>query len=174
MNIHIDWQAHYKAVFARTRPQPVPEPKIPARIRLARTRYEGPIGPPYTSFDDWRRAKASSIRRSAITLSMDRWSVLVAEICAEHGFNKQQLFSARRYVTLSAARHELWWLADRYTRWSLPQMGRASGGRDHTTVLHGIRSYERKLAAGLVASQVLERVRDLPLFQDEENDGGEA
>lgn len=31
-------------------------------------------------------------------------------------------------------------------RWSLPQIGRWFGGRDHTTVLHGVRQHKKRLA----------------------------
>jgi chromosomal replication initiator protein len=44
------------------------------------------------------------------------------------------------------------WLLKSMTSLSLPQIGRALGGRDHTTVMHGVRKHEsRMLAAGASA-----------------------
>lgn len=51
------------------------------------------------------------------------------------------------------ARHEAMYLMraqkneDGGTRWSLPEIGRSFGGRDHTTAWHGIGRHEAKLAA---------------------------
>lgn len=39
------------------------------------------------------------------------------------------------------------YLARRLTPLSLPEIGRRFGGRDHTTVLHGVRAVETRLAA---------------------------
>lgn len=46
------------------------------------------------------------------------------------------------------ARHYAMWLAYRRGQWSLPQIGKAFGGRDHTTVLNGVRRIQRLHDAG--------------------------
>lgn len=140
----------------------------PPREMLAVTLYEEPIGPQIVDNEE-RRKKIERASRppTPCGLSFERWRVLVTETCEIHGLNKAQLFSNRRAAKWCLARHELWWTANKYIRWSLPQMGRASGGRDHTTVLHGVRTFQRKLDAGIVTAQLLPNLSNLPLFMDE-------
>lgn len=57
--------------------------------------------------------------------------------------------------SLSAARHHAFYLCWRVTggkhrRYSLPRIGQFFGGRDHTTVLFGVRRHEARLRAELV------------------------
>ena len=40
------------------------------------------------------------------------------------------------------------WLCRKFTSRSLPEIGRAFGGRDHTTVLHAVRKIDALVAAG--------------------------
>lgn len=62
-------------------------------------------------------------------------------LCAEEfGFHPDQLASARRTRWLCYARFAAWDLLRRHTRLSLPQMGQRFGNRDHTTVIHGLKS----------------------------------
>lgn len=49
---------------------------------------------------------------------------------------------ARRQIYLQP-RYEAYWLMRRLTDYSLPIIGREVGGRDHTTVMHGISGYDR-------------------------------
>jgi hypothetical protein len=50
-----------------------------------------------------------------------------------------ELTSQQRAAQLVKARHILFWLCKRFTSRSYPEIGRKCGGRDHTTVLHGVR-----------------------------------
>jgi chromosomal replication initiator protein len=56
-----------------------------------------------------------------------------------------EILSARRDLRITLARHVGMYLARELTLKSFPEIGRAFGGRDHTTVLHGVRRIERKL-----------------------------
>lgn len=56
------------------------------------------------------------------------------------------LISPRRSRDLSFARWALMW-ALRQHDWTLVAIGQALGGRDHTTVLHGIRQAEARACA---------------------------
>ena len=53
--------------------------------------------------------------------------------------------SVHRLRRLVIPRHAAMYLASKLTRLSLPQIGRATGGRDHTTALHSIREMPNKL-----------------------------
>ena len=78
-------------------------------------------------------------------------------VCAYYGVSAQDLMSARRTVRIIRPRHVLFYLAKVLTGCSLPQIGRFLGGRDHTTVLHGVNKIaclkhsDAQLAADIVA-----------------------
>jgi chromosomal replication initiator protein len=67
-----------------------------------------------------------------------------------------QLLSPRRMRTRFAfARQVSMYLARKRTRMSLAEIGEALGGRDHSTVIHGVRVVERAVAfQDLVSRQV--------------------
>ena len=48
----------------------------------------------------------------------------------------------RLYETV-LARHVFMYMAHKYTRFSLPAIGKYCGGRDHTTILHAIHKIEK-------------------------------
>ncbi len=73
------------------------------------------------------------------------WKVILREVAAAHGVDLLDLMSKRRGRALVAARHEAMYRMRYETTMSLPQIGRRMGGRDHSTVLHGIRSHECRL-----------------------------
>ncbi|MBM4009295.1 MAG: chromosomal replication initiator protein DnaA [Planctomycetes bacterium] len=50
------------------------------------------------------------------------------------------LLSKRRHKSISVPRQMCMWLARKHTRYSLEEIGGYFGGRDHTTVLHAVRS----------------------------------
>lgn len=54
------------------------------------------------------------------------------------GFDRNDLRSHRRGARLALARHMAMWLARRLTTHSLPTIGHGIGGRDHSTISHGI------------------------------------
>lgn len=70
---------------------------------------------------------------------------MLEEVADQTGFTAQQIVGPQRHVDLVAARHYLMWRLRRETTWSLPEIGRFLGGRDHTTVLHGVRKWDQRL-----------------------------
>ncbi len=67
----------------------------------------------------------------------------IVRLLVEHsGHAPNELCSVRRKQSLVHARHAGMWLLRKHTSLSLPQIGRCFGGRDHSTVLHGIRSVD--------------------------------
>jgi hypothetical protein len=74
----------------------------------------------------------------------------LAEVCravCEHWpISRVDLISQRRTKQCVLPRHVAMYLARTLTACSMPQIGRALGGRDHTTVLNGVRVIERKRA----------------------------
>ena len=56
------------------------------------------------------------------------------------------LQSKRRQKSITGPRQVCMWLARRHTRFSLEEIGGYLGGRDHTTVLHSVRTVDQRLA----------------------------
>lgn len=67
-------------------------------------------------------------------------------ICRAFKFSSAELRSNRRHKRIVLARQAVMYWAYRQTLLSLPEIGRRMGGRDHTTVLHAVRSYPAKRA----------------------------
>lgn len=70
-------------------------------------------------------------------------SDLCDEVCRKRGLTRAELMARTHKYRISHARHEVMYLASKVGK-STPQIGRFFGF-DHTTVLHGIRSHERRL-----------------------------
>jgi chromosomal replication initiation ATPase DnaA len=114
--------AHYASVRARLwRPQ---KNTIPARVRLARTLYVHPIGP------------TKPIRRGITS------AAILAALSSQTGIKDYELAAPSRTAIVVRARNAGYLVARRKTKKSLPQIGEMFGGKDHTTVLHGIRRAE--------------------------------
>lgn len=75
----------------------------------------------------------------------------MAEICADvaarYGVTAEALRGVSRVRTLAWPRQHAY--AEMYAtgRFSLPQIGRFFGWRDHTTILHGVRAHKARQAA---------------------------
>lgn len=71
---------------------------------------------------------------------------IVARVADLTGIPVAHLKGVSRQYRVARARQIACFVAQRFTGRSLPQIGRALGGRDHTTVLHGIRRAESAFA----------------------------
>lgn len=85
----------------------------------------------------------------------------ILKIVSRHfGFTIAQVRSLQRRRDLMLARHVWWYLATRLSGQSLPQIGRAAGNRDHTSIMHArdkiatLRTCEPRLDAALTALEM--------------------
>lgn len=114
-----------------------PKPIFEFRYRLV---YAAPIGPikdpkrPVPCLTDYEIAKR------ILRVVSNRHQVSQVDVCSE-----------RRQEAFVHARQEAMWMIKNATSWSLPRIGRFLGGRDHTTVLHGIRAHAKRLKDGTEA-----------------------
>lgn len=77
----------------------------------------------------------------------------IIEVAAQkHGMEYADLIGKRRTARINRARQIAMYLSRDMTEFSLPQIGKAFGGRSHTTVLHGA----NKIADELEIDKVLE------------------
>ena len=71
---------------------------------------------------------------------------IARSVAKAHGVTYREMLSPRRQKNLVHARQHAMWELRKHTSLSMPAIGRLLGGRDHTTVLHGIRAYEKRNA----------------------------
>lgn len=65
---------------------------------------------------------------------------LIAEVVSgNYEIPLRELYSQRRETGLVLPRHMSWYLAKTLTSRSYPEIGRYMGGRDHTTIMYGVR-----------------------------------
>lgn len=134
-------------------PAPAPLPEERAAIRVApRQRRSGPPATPVVSAP--RPTPAIMSMRGAATgrfgpavwaspIATAPWlrvrlspQAIIAMVARKAGITISEIKSARRHADLVLARRVAVVLLCWFTRLSLPQMGRALGGRDHTTIMH--------------------------------------
>lgn len=65
-----------------------------------------------------------------------------AVVASEFNISVLDMRSARRTNNVTLPRWVAMYLCQQLMEWSLPQIGRHFGGKDHTTVLHGIKRVE--------------------------------
>ena len=73
---------------------------------------------------------------------------IAKEVSAEFGVSVLDLYSHRRTRKVCLPRQIIMWRARYETTRCLPEIGRALGGRDHTTVLHAVKKIDALIASG--------------------------
>ncbi len=63
-------------------------------------------------------------------------------VAAHYGVRVAEMFSPRRARNIARPRQVAMYLAKNLTSLSYPEIGRQFGGRDHTTVMHAVRTVE--------------------------------
>jgi chromosomal replication initiator protein len=67
------------------------------------------------------------------------------EVAREFKLDRHDLVSERQTRDLTVPRHIAFKLTKLHTTYSLPRIGREFGGRDHTTIISGLRSIEKRM-----------------------------
>jgi chromosomal replication initiator protein len=71
------------------------------------------------------------------------------------------LMSKRRHKSVALPRQVCMWLARKHTRFSLEEIGGYFGGRDHTTVMHAVRTVGSKSQADEALSSDVSRIEQM-------------
>jgi hypothetical protein len=71
---------------------------------------------------------------------------IVREVAQKYFMTVADIVGGERTRPFAFARHEAMYRIKTERKLSLPDIGRRLGGRDHTTVLHGIRCHEARMA----------------------------
>ena len=86
---------------------------------------------------------------------------IVAATCRHFGLIKDDMLSPSRETRLTRPRHIAMFLMREYTSHSLPAIGNALGGRDHTTILYGIRKISRQISGDPELASAVDSVRTI-------------
>lgn len=108
-------------------PEPAPPPE-PDWSLMALLVEEPPAAPSILTLENTDEARPP-LRRGDV----------MRAVAVAAGLSVSEMRSHLRTAPLVAARFVYYVIARRYCGASLPQIGRAVGGRDHSTVLHGLR-----------------------------------
>lgn len=77
------------------------------------------------------------------------------KVCEHYGIKLADLNGARRSRNLARPRQIAMYLSKKLTTRSLPDIGRAFGGRDHTTVMHAVQKVEDLIRTdGMIADDI--------------------
>lgn len=83
----------------------------------------------------------------------------IIRVVADHyGVTADEIISARRTLTVTRPRQVVMYLARHFTLRSLPEIGRALGGRDHTTVLYGVSRIDKLIAQSPEMKRTIEEL----------------
>jgi len=113
---------------------------------------------------DLVRRVLRDLRAPRRTHSLD---AVLETTAAFHRLSLEDLTGPRRTKKIALARQQAMFLAREATEASLPQIGAALGGRDHTTVLHGLTKIAEQMEVDELLRQEIKQLR-LKLFEDDE------
>jgi hypothetical protein len=138
---NVDWFAHARArklafeqrtkqaaqaLAERNAPPPAPPPLPPPPPFPVPPSPVPPTSPIFSKLVDYR----------------PQWRIIAQEVCAKHKITLKELQGDRRFKKYSNARREVYWRMRTELRMSLLDIAQKMG-KDHTTVLHGLRVYAR-------------------------------
>ncbi|MFA7432192.1 MAG: chromosomal replication initiator protein DnaA [Gemmobacter sp.] len=101
---------------------------------------------------------ADILRASDRKVSIEEIQRRVAE---HYNIRLSDLIGPKRARTIARPRQIAMYLAKQMTPRSLPEIGRRFGGRDHTTIMHGVRKIEELMATDSQLSDDLQMLRRL-------------
>ena len=99
---------------------------------------------------------ADILRASDRKLTIEEIQRKVAE---HYNIRLSDMIGPKRVRTIARPRQIAMYLAKQLTPRSLPEIGRRFGGRDHTTIMHGVRKIEELMATDSQLSDDLQMLR---------------
>ena len=109
------------------------------------------------------------ILKDLINMSENKVSVdlIQATVCRYFKINKSEMLSSRRSRYLVRPRQTAIYLTKILTSKSLPEIGREFANRDHTTVIHSVKTVEKLKSQSLEFSQNLDSLKNQILYNKE-------
>ncbi|MGB1034818.1 MAG: helix-turn-helix domain-containing protein, partial [Primorskyibacter sp.] len=113
------------------------------------------VGKPIT-MDLTQDCLADLLRSSQQKISIEEIQRRVAD---HYNIRISDLVGPRRLRSLARPRQVAMWLCKTLTSRSLPEIGRRFGGRDHTTVMHGVKRIDELRLQDAAIAEDLEMLR---------------
>ena len=101
---------------------------------------------------------ADLLRASSRQISVD---VIQKRVAAHYSVRVSEMFSARRARNIARPRQIAMYLAKNLTSLSYPEIGRQFGGRDHTTVMHAVKTIENLMKSDAQLSEDVELIKSI-------------
>ena len=101
---------------------------------------------------------ADLLRASSRQISVD---VIQKRVAAHYGVRVSEMFSARRARNIARPRQIAMYLAKNLTSLSYPEIGRQFGGRDHTTVMHAVKTVENLMKSDAQLNEDVELIKSI-------------
>jgi len=141
---------HYAQISAKFYPSRAPRQMIKPAAPKAIAKPVEPAEPvePEPLLSDFVAAPVRFACIEELGWERPRWRRILTEVAVKHRIAVVDLTSPRRDRPSVRARHEAMWRMRTETPMSLPDIGRRLGGRDHTTIMHGIAKYQAQIDAG--------------------------
>jgi len=98
------------------------------------------------------------LRATGRKVTMDE---IIKKSCEYYKLRQSDMMSPNRTRTIARPRQMAMYLCKKYTTRSLPEIGRKFGGRDHTTILHGVRKIEELIGKDNQIAEDAELLRRL-------------
>lgn len=122
------------------------EPKDPKALRDKFWNNSVPVVPKkYAIRKDAPKRDWMLIERTEVEIVKPKpnyvWKRILYEVAEKHNVSVEDIISPKRNPHIVRARYESFYRMRNETNLSLPAIGRRCGGRDHTTVMHGIKKY---------------------------------
>jgi hypothetical protein len=106
--------------------------------------------------EDWRAERVKQVQVSVPGVI----GMIQRMVCKEMNVSIADLLSQRRHHAIVRPRQIAMWLARQCSMRSLPEIGRLSGERDHTTVLHAVRRIEEARTREPELDRLLARLKE--------------
>jgi len=91
---------------------------------------------------------------------------IIETVTRYYNLKVTDLLSKRRHKSVALPRQVAMWLARRHTRYSLEEIGGHIGGRDHSTVLHAVRTVDHRREIDSMLSSDVSRLERVLLRHD--------
>ena len=98
------------------------------------------------------------LRASSRQISVD---AIQNRVASHYGVRVAEMFSPRRARNIARPRQVAMFLAKNLTSLSYPEIGRQFGGRDHTTVMHAVRTIEGLVNSDQVLAEDVQLLKSL-------------
>lgn len=146
LSTHAEQLAHYAAIKRRLyggKPKPKPKQLLLEVVKTVTVKQSE-----YWEIPTWK------LHRVFFNDHVIRWQMRGFTVpsdwlknrCVEIGVEYKDMIGHSRKRAVCAPRHRLMYeVHKQFPELSLPQVGRMFGGRDHTTILHGVRVHKERI-----------------------------